>query len=82
MVPKGGATLEGCTVLEEYAVAEVGAMPAGDTMPEEGVVPEEVATPEDGAMIGGGLREKLAEGFVRKPVDPAVPLAWVPLFRP
>lgn len=81
MVPEGAATLDGCTMLEEYAVADVDAIPAGDTIPEEGALPEEGATPEDGAMIEDGLRVKLAEGFVRKPVDPPLPVTWVPLFR-
>lgn len=74
VVPGAGATLEGCTMLEEYTGADVDAMPAGDMIPEEGMVPEEDPTPEDGAMIEDGLRVKLADGFVRKPVDPPVPV--------
>lgn len=38
------------------------------------MVPEADATPEDGAMPEEGLRVKLAEGLVRKPVDAPVPV--------
>lgn len=68
-------------MLEEYAVAGVDATPAADTIPEEDMVPEGGVSLEDGAMVEDGLRVKLAEGFVKKPVDPPVPMAWVPLFR-
>ena len=43
-------------------------------MLKEGAVPEAEATPEDDVMPEEGLRVKLAEGFVRKPVDAAVPV--------
>ena len=46
------------------------------------MVPEAVVTPAAGAVPAEGLRVKLAEGFVRKPVDAPVPASWVPLFMP
>ena len=74
-VPEGDVTLEGGTMLEECAVAEVDATAVGDTILEESIVPEEDTTLEDDAIPEDGLRVKLAEGFVRKPVDPPVPVA-------
>lgn len=49
---------------------------------EEGAVSEADATREDGAMPEECLTVKLAEAFVRKPVDAPVPMGWVPLFIP
>lgn len=60
-------------LLEEGAVAEGVATLEDGAMPEEGTVEADV-TPEDGAMPEEGLRVKLAEGFVRKPVDAPVPV--------
>ena len=58
-------------------------LPEGDatlddgTMPPECAVLEKEAIPED-----EGFRTKLAEVFVKNPVDGAVPVTCVPLFRP
>ena len=40
----------------------------------EGAILEADAALEDGTMPEEGLRVKLADGFVRKPVDAAVPV--------
>lgn len=61
---------------------EVDATLGDGAMLEDGGVLEMAAAPEEGTIIGEGLRVKLAEGFVRKPVDAAVPVGWVPLFKP
>ena len=55
-------------------VAEGDATPEDGTMREEGAVPETKATPKDPTMVEEGLRVKLAERFVRKPVDAPVPM--------
>lgn len=43
-------------------------------MPDEGGVSEADTAPEGGTILEEGLRVKLAEGFVRNPVDAAVPV--------
>ena len=43
-------------------------------MLDEGAIPEADVALDDGAMPEEGLRVKLADGFVRKPVDAAVPM--------
>lgn len=50
-------------------------MTAGQTeLLDEGTVPGDDATPEDSTIPEEGLRVKLAERFVRKPVDAPVPV--------
>ena len=67
------ATAEDSTITAEDVVPETDATLEDGAMPEESAVPAADATPEDGAMPEVGLRVKLAEGFVRKPVDVPVP---------
>ena len=43
-------------------------------MLDEGAIPEADAALGDGAMPEEGLRVKLADGLVKKPVDAAVPM--------
>ena len=63
-------------------------LPDGDatlddgTMPTEGAALEVDAMLEDGAINEEGFRTKLAEVFVKNPVDGAVPVLCVPLLRP
>ncbi len=72
-VPEGGTTLEDGAIPEDCAILGVDATLEDGTMLKDGAVPEAEATPEDDEMPEEGLRVKLAEGFVRKPVDAAVP---------
>lgn len=72
-VPEGNARLEDRVMLDEGAVPEGEARLKGGAMLEKDAVPEGDATTEVGAMPEG-LRVKLAEGLVRKPVDTPVPV--------
>lgn len=64
----------------QVELLEEGAAPEGDATLEDGAMPEDCALPdvnvalEDGTMAEEGLRVKLAESFVRKPVDAPVPV--------
>ena len=55
---------------------------AEDELSEGDAALDDGTMPEDGAIAEEGFKTKLAEVFVKNPVDGAVPEIWVPLFRP
>ena len=66
----------GDVLSEEDATLDDGLMPTDCT------VLEVDAMPEVGTIAEDGFRTKLAEVLVKNPVDGAVPIICVPLFRP